>query len=133
MSKTKTISSGSSTMQAMNDSLASLTAAAPQRTASVKPARGKGSSEPITYIGITRKSNIKKTAQTNTREDAQRSITSLRTKVAELYRSGKIKSSAALMVPLTHIDNATYYMCCGEFDQSVEICHKCEMNVLANY
>jgi hypothetical protein len=133
-------SGGVSTIRAMNDRLASMTAAAkskiPARASTPAPkTRVKGGSEPMTYDGITRRTGSakKSVAQNHSREDAAALIDSLRKKVAELYRTGKIKSSAALMVPLTHIDNATYHMCCGEFDQSVETCRKCEENVLSNY
>jgi hypothetical protein len=63
----------------------------------------------------------KKPPQKHTREDALRSITSLRAHTADLFKKGKF-TTASLNVVLTCIDNATYYMCCGEFDRSVEIC-----------
>lgn len=63
----------------------------------------------------------KKPPQKHSREDAQRSIAALRGETAVLFGKGKF-TSAALNVVLTDLDNATYYMCCGEFDRSVEIC-----------
>jgi hypothetical protein len=102
-------SSGVSTVRSMSDRLA---------------ATAKGASNPKPSA------KVKVVVQKHTREDAQRSINSLRKKVAELYGKGKF-STAALMVPVTDLDNATYYMCCGEFDRSVEICHHREMNLNA--
>lgn len=64
----------------------------------------------------------KKPPQKHSREDAQRSIAALRGETADLFGKGKF-TTAALNVVLTDLDNATYYMCCGEFDRSVEICN----------
>jgi hypothetical protein len=64
--------------------------------------------------------------QNHTREQAEARIRELRAKVGKLYSDGKFKNSMAMMVPLTHLDNATYYKSCGCFDRAVEICDNCD-------
>lgn len=63
----------------------------------------------------------------HTREEAVEIMLRLRKRTAEWYAEAK-RCSAALMVPATDIDNATFYIASGEFDRAVEIC----TNRLAN-
>jgi hypothetical protein len=67
--------------------------------------------------------------QTHTREQADARIRDLRAKVSKMYADGKFKSSMAMTVPLTHIDNATYYKMCGCFDRAIDICDNCDSNL----
>lgn len=136
MSKTKTNNTnGSSTLSAMNDRLASMTAAGqssskPSRTVAPsaptrKIARGKKTrvgrgSEPITYRdGLIRVSD-KKVKQVHTREDVTERIDSLRTRIGGLYAKGKF-SSASLSSIMTSVDNITFLKCSGEFDRAMEL------------
>lgn len=64
--------------------------------------------------------------QQYTREDVSAEIARLRQDVGIIHSNGAFSSTAALLVPLTHLDNATYFMCCGEFDRSMNICKICE-------
>jgi hypothetical protein len=136
MSKTKTNNAnGSSTLSAMNDRLASMTAAGqssskPSRTATPsaptrKIARGKKTrvgrgSEPITYRdGLIRVSD-KKVKQVHTREDVTERIDALRTRIGGLYAKGKF-SSASLSSIMTSVDNITFLKCSGEFDRAMDL------------
>lgn len=100
------------------------------KTKTKRKTNGKGKSKIrvkttiVTTDGLAKPSKKKvekKPPQKHSRDDAQRSIAALRTETADLFGKGKF-TTAALNVVLTDLDNATYYMCCGEFDRSVEIC-----------
>lgn len=132
MSNKKT--AGSSTLAAMNSSLANMTAAgqarsAPTRTysddapsprtfARRKSSVGKGI-EPITYDGLIRVTD-KKAKQVHTREEVSDRITALRKQVGDLYAAGKF-STNALNAVLTSMDNITFLKCSGEFDRAMTI------------
>lgn len=123
------VSSGgrASTMSAMTEGLASLTAAGSKRTAirfaesKPRPAQ-KGGKEPSLVFD-------KPGEQKHTREEAEAIIREIRAIVGKMYTDGKFKSSAAMMVPLTDLDNASYYKSCGCYDRAVEICNKCKSNL----
>jgi len=133
MSKTKTktakkpvrtTSSGASTMRSMNDRLASMTAAGKPKP-QPKPSKRveKSDHEPSLVFAPPSEEQV------HDRAAAEAVIRELRAKVGKMYADGKFSSSAALMVPLTHLDNATYYKCAGWFDRAVSICKNCEENL----
>jgi hypothetical protein len=132
MSKTKTkktakktvrtsTSSGVSTLRSMNDRLASMTAAAKPAPQS-KPSKRveKSDREPSLVFAPPSEEQV------HDREACEAVIRALREKVGKMYAEGKFSSSTAFMVPLTHLDNATYYKCAGWYDRAVSICNNYE-------
>lgn len=122
MSKTNN-SSGASTLRSMNDRLASMTAAAPAAP-QPKPSKAKRSEESDREPSLVFAPPSKE--QKHDRASAEAVIRALRAKIGKLYADGKYTSSAAFMVPLTHLDNASYYKSAGWFDRAVEICNNYE-------
>ena len=120
MSKTKT-TSGASTLRSMNDRLASMTAAAASAP-KAKPTKtaDKSTREPSLV------SDPPSAEQKYTRAETEAVIRALREKVGKMYADGKFSCSAAFMVPLTHLDNATYYKSAGWYDRAVAICNNYE-------
>jgi hypothetical protein len=137
MSKTKTNNAnGSSTLSAMNDRLASMTAAG---QSSSKPSRrpaapaqstrtisrgkktrvGRGT-DAITYRDGLIRVTDKKTKQTHTREEVTERIDALRKRIGGLYANGKF-SSSSLGVVMTSVDNITFLKCSGEFDRAMDL------------
>ena len=123
MSKTKT-TSGASTLRSMNDRLASMTAAAsasaPKAKAKPTKTADKSTREPSLV------SDPPSAEQKYTRAETEAVIRALREKVGKMYADGKFSCSAAFMVPLTHLDNATYYKSAGWYDRAVAICNNYE-------
>jgi hypothetical protein len=119
-------STRSATASAMSSGLAALTEAGSRSTAQVKTttaSKPKSGKEPSLVFEAP-------AVQKHTRADAEEAIRDLRSIVAKMYGDGKFKNSAALMVPLTHIDNATYYKSCGCYDRSIDICNRCREDIL---
>ena len=137
MSKTKTnTANGSSTLSAMNDRLASMTAAGQssskpsRRPAAPAPStrtisRGKKTrvgrgTDAITYRDGLIRVTDKKTKQTHTREEVTERIDALRKRIGGLYANGKF-SSSSLGVVMTSVDNITFLKCSGEFDRAMDL------------
>lgn len=137
MSKTKTNNAnGSSTLSAMNDRLASMTAAGQSGSKpSRRPAapaqstrtisRGKKTrvgrgTDAITYRDGLIRVTDKKTKQTHTREEVTERIDALRKRIGGLYANGKF-SSSSLGVVMTSVDNITFLKCSGEFDRAMDL------------
>ena len=115
-------STRSATASAMSSGLAALTEAGSRSTAQVKPTtkpKTKSGKEPSLVFEAP-------AVQKHTRAEAEEAIRDLRAIVAKMYGDGQCKNSAALMVPLTDIDNATYYKSSGCYDRSIDICNKCK-------
>jgi len=117
-------SSGVSTLSSMNNRLASMTGVAkpaPQPKPSKRVAKSDREPSLVTAPPSAE--------QVHDRAATEAVIRALREKIGKMYAEGKISSSSALMVPLTHLDNATYYKCEGWFDRAVAICKNCEENL----
>ena len=120
MSKTKTNNAnGSSTLSAMNDRLASMTAAG---QSSSKPSRRPAAPAQSTHtISRGKKTRVGRgTDAITTREEVTERIDALRKRIGGLYANGKF-SSSSLGVVMTSVDNITFLKCSGEFDRAMDL------------